>query len=412
MKLLTLSLSSIKARPLQSCLCVLASAVAIAILCFAMLVSAAVSDALSKNAGNIDVVVGAKGSAMQLVLSTVYHVDVPTGNISGEDYEKIIRNPQVKKAVPLALGDNYRGYRIVGTNKGFMELYGAQIAQGRMFENAFEVAAGAKTGLKTGDRFAGSHGLAEGEGHVHKDHLYEVVGVLKEEGTVADRLILTSVESVQELHHHHHHDGRGDENEDRDDDHDDEEDAPGHERDVTAVLLQTKSKLGIMNLPRQLNSDENVMAAAPSYEMARLARNIGIGKNVVNFTGGLLVLFSALIILACLVSGLAARRYDLAVMRVHGARPWHLAGVMIAESLCLALGGTIAGILLGHALACLAFNMAGQWSGLVAVHAAGFKILDIYLLGTGMLAGLFAAIIPAWLAARTDIATLLAKGRG
>ncbi|PZO86732.1 MAG: ABC transporter permease [Micavibrio aeruginosavorus] len=404
MNILILSCASIKARPLQSFLCVLATAVAIALLCFAMLVSGAISDTLSRNTGGVDVVVGAKGSAMQLVLSTVYHVDVPTGNISGKEYERIAKNPQVKKAVPLALGDNYRGYRIVGTNEGFVDLYKMQIEEGRLFNKVFEVTAGAKTGLKIGDRFAGSHGLAAHEGHVHEEHLYEVVGILKERGVIADRLILTSVKSVQDLHNHHDHDE------------DSHEEIHGHghehEHDVTAILIQTKSKLGMMNLPRQLNSEESVMAAAPSYEMAKLARNIGIGKNVVNFAAGMLVFFSALIILACLVSGLSARRYDLAVMRVHGARPWHLAGVMVAESLLLAVAGTLLGIMLGHLLSYLAFSMAGQWSGLVSVHAAGPNMLDIYLLATGMLAGLFAAIIPAWLAARTDIATLLAKGRG
>ncbi len=400
MNILTLSFSAIKTRPLQSSLCVLASAIAIALLCFAMLVSNTATNALSRNAGNIDVVVGAKGSPMQLVLSSVYHVDVPTGNISGKDYQRITRNPQVKTAVPLALGDNYKGYRIVGTNQDFTKLYGAEVVKGRLFEKPFEVTAGANTGLAIGDNFAGSHGLAEEEGHVHEEHLYEVVGLLPQTGTVLDRLILTLVESVHELHHHeeghehHHHES-----------HD-------HEQDVTAILIQTKSKIGVINLPRQLNGEGTVMAAARSYEMARLARNIGVGGNVVNFTAGMLVFFSALIILACLVSGLTARRYDLAVMRVHGARPWHLAAVITVESVSLAAVGTMLGILLGHGLAYLAFGMAGQWSGLVTVHAAGWNILDIYLLGTGILAGLFAAIIPAWLAARTDIATLLAKGRG
>ena len=198
MNALTLSLASIRSRKLQSFLCVLAVACGIALLSSVYLLFSATEQGLMKNAQGVDIVVGAKGSPLQLVLSTIYHGDIPTGNIDMHDMEEIAKNPQIKSAIPLAVGDSYKGFRIVGTTADYPALYKAQLQDGKMFGATYEVVAGSKTGLGMGDKFAAAHGFSADSDDIHDDHLYNVTGVLKPTGTVLDRLILTQYQSVQD----------------------------------------------------------------------------------------------------------------------------------------------------------------------------------------------------------------------
>ncbi len=144
-------------------------------------------------AEGIDLVVGAKGSPLQLVLSSVYHLDRPTGNIPLAELESLRRNPMVGSAIPLALGDQFDGFRIVGTETALLELYDARIVQGRLAESPLEVVIGAEvardTGAGVGQRFIGSHGLADDDaGPGHEATPFEVVGILAPTGKPIDRL--------------------------------------------------------------------------------------------------------------------------------------------------------------------------------------------------------------------------------
>nr|MBV6629507.1 ABC transporter permease [Oceanococcus sp. HetDA_MAG_MS8] len=158
---------------------------------------------VSRDAQGIDLVIGAKGSPLQLVLSSVYHADMPTGNIPLESARRWRQDPRVQAVIPLSLGDSHRGYRIVGTTHEYPSLYAAKPQAGRLWEQPMEIVAGTtaaqQANIAVGDRFAGAHGLAEG-GHRHQDRLYHVVGILQPTGTVLDRLLLTSLQSVWAVH--------------------------------------------------------------------------------------------------------------------------------------------------------------------------------------------------------------------
>lgn len=407
MNALLLALASIRSRPLNSGLSLLAAAAGIALVCATLLLSQAVADGFQRNAEGIDIVAGAKGSPLQLVLSTVYHADVPAANIDMADYRALAHNRHIRQAIPLALGDNYRGWRMVGTTPAYPALYGAELADGHMFTQPFETVVGAVTGLKMGEKFAVSHGFSADSDDVHDFQLYTVVGVLKPTGTVLDRLLLTTVESVQQLHAHH------------------EEHAPGEPPDpdeaqelamahqVTAVLLKVRGAMDLINLPHQLNAESNIMAAVPSYVMARLTANLGIGRRVLLMLGAGFVGLAMLILLSAMAASLAARRYDLAVLRVLGAAPATLAATVIAEGLMIGLGGAVIGLLAGHMLAWALILGTGALKGVVlpaSLLAPG--PLDAMLLLAGLLGGMLAALLPAVLAARTDIARLLVSGRG
>jgi putative ABC transport system permease protein len=198
-----ISLAYLRARPLAAALNILLLALGAATVVVLLLASRQLESRMLRDAQGIDLVVGAKGSPMQLVLSAVFHIDVPAGNIPLVEAQKLMKHRAVKSAIPLALGDSYKGHRIVGTNHDYPAHYGARIAAGGLWQKPMEAVLGAETaratGLKPGAKFAGAHGMG-GDGDSHDDNLFEVVGVLAPTGTVIDRLVLTSVESVWTVH--------------------------------------------------------------------------------------------------------------------------------------------------------------------------------------------------------------------
>src|SRR5258706_15177371 len=301
MNLAGISASYLRARPLGTALNLLLLALGSATIALLMVASAQIEERMTRDARGIDLVAGAKGSPMQLVLSAVFHLDVPTGNIPLKDATMLARHRLVKKAIPIALGDSFRGFRIVGTNHDYVAHYGARIAEGRLWTAPMEAVLGAdapaKSRLAPGGKFAGAHGMG-GEGDEHDDAPYTVVGVLAPSGTVLDRLVLTSVESVWTVHSL------------------EKEDA--EHKEITALLIQYASPLAAAMLPRQVNASSALQAAAPAYESARLFRMLGVGVDVLRAFGFVLVLVAGLSVFIALLNALEDRRYDLAVMRMLG----------------------------------------------------------------------------------------------
>ena len=185
MKLARLALAYLAGRPLLTALNVTMLALGVGTIAFLLLVTHQAEDRLSRDAKPVDLVVGAKGSPLQLILSTVFHADVPTGNIGVAEAEAIVANPMVAAATPLALGDSFRGHRIVGTDASFLGLYEAKLASGRLFAGEMEAVIGSEVArrhaLAVGASITGSHGLAQA-GPAHGDHPYKVTGVLAPTG--------------------------------------------------------------------------------------------------------------------------------------------------------------------------------------------------------------------------------------
>ena len=143
MNSLTLAMSAIKSRPLPSLLCIVTVMSGLCMLCATLLLSSAIRQGILNNARGIDMVVGAKGSPLQLVLSSVYQLDIPTGNISISALQDFQSNPRIRQAIPIAMGDNYKGFRLIGTTPDYLTLYKADLADGRIFTADFEAVAGA-----------------------------------------------------------------------------------------------------------------------------------------------------------------------------------------------------------------------------------------------------------------------------
>lgn len=392
MNLASLSAGYLRARPLQTALSLLLLALGAGTIVTLLLVVGQIEGRMGRDARGIDLVVGAKGSPMQLILSGIYHADAPTGNIPLAAVATLQKNRLVRKAIPLALGDSWKGYRIVGAGKEYPEHYGAQLAAGTFHGKEMEAVLGhevaMRTGAGVGARFAGAHGVG-GEGEQHEE-AYTVVGVLQRTGSVIDRLVLTSIESVWEVHEHG---GAGKE----------------REREVTVVLVQYASPLAAATLPRQINSQSELQSASPAYETARLFRIVGAGVEALRAFAVVLILAAGLSVFIALYTALEERRYDLAVMRTLGASPARLFGLLLAEGLVLALAGALLGLVLGHALAAA----LGVWleaqqqypvSGLV------WRAEELWVIAVALGVGLAAALIPAWRAYRTDVSRTLAQG--
>ncbi|MEM9674340.1 MAG: ABC transporter permease, partial [Bacteroidota bacterium] len=205
MNIFRLSLRNMTSRPLSTTLSLVLLTLGVGMIALLLQVNRHIQEQMENNIRGIDMVVGAKGSPLQLILSAVYHIDAPTGNIALPEAERLQKNRLVASGIPLSYGDSYQGYRIVGTDHQYPKLYAATVAEGRLWQASFEVTVGATVAsllnLKIGDTFVGSHGLTEG-GEAHGDHAYEVVGIFDPSNSVLDQLILTPTESVWEVHNH------------------------------------------------------------------------------------------------------------------------------------------------------------------------------------------------------------------
>ena len=402
MSLLRISAAYLRSRWLFTLLNVLLLALGIASITVVMLATHQIESRMLRDAEGIDLVVGAKGSPLQLILASVYHLDVPPGNIPLAEARALERHPAVKKAIPLALGDSFRGYRIVGTTHDYIAHYSGRVAAGELYIDPLEAVLGAEvaraTGLKVGDTFAGVHGIAEA-GEEHHEHPYDVVGILAPTGSVLDRLILTMVESVWDVHPHEgplplKPDG-----------------TPDWDvgKELTALLIQYSSPLAVAMFPRYVNSRGPLQAASPAFESARLFQMLGVGANVLRAFAAVLIVAAALSVFIALYNALEERRYDLAIMRTLGASRGRLFRLLLLEGLMLTVAGGLLGIALGHAAAEV---LGASLRAARQVDITGWIFLpaELWLAALALAVGLLAALLPAWRAYRTDIAKVLAEG--
>ena len=397
MKTILLSWRYLWSRPLASSLNLLLLTLSLAAITFVLLASHQISRAFDRDLAGIDVVVGAKGSPMQLILSGVFHIDAPTGNIPLAAVKELEANPQVAKVIPISLGDNFRGFRIVGTTLDYLQHYSATLAEGKLWNQPMQAVIGSqvarKIGLKVGDTFAGAHGLGVG-GESHGNMLYSVAGVLAASGSVLDRLILTSTESVWKVH-------ESDTALDAEDQKILEE-----EREITLALIQYNTPLAAVTFPRFVNATTEMQAAAPALEITRLLGMLGVGTDVLKAVSGVLLLTAGLSVFIALWSAVRERRADLALLRMLGAPPLKIAGLLLCEALWLAVLACVLGVLAGQGLmAVLAWALQLDKSVSLGLWVWPVELTLVPALALGVAGG--ASLLPAWEAYRVSVFELL-----
>ena len=378
---------NLASKPLSTALSIALLAFGVGMVSLMMLAEHQLRDAFDRNIKDIDMVLGAKGSPLQLILANVYHVDAPTGNIRLADAEKVMRHPYVAEAIPLAYGDNFQRYRIVGTEPSYVEHYGAELAEGRLWETPFEVVVGARVareaGLKLGDTFFSSHGLLD-ETDVHTDKTFTVVGVLEESRSVLDQLLLCNVQTVWGVHEHE-----------------------GEEVDpeVTAVLLKKRNPLAVLTLPN-LISDTNMQIALPAIEVNRLTQNFGLGLGTLRTIALLIMALSFASIFISVYDSLLARRYELALMRTMGSTARGLYGSLLLEGGLLSVGGVVLGAAVSRVgIALLATLVEDKFR--YDLNALAILPSEWLLAAAAIAVGLLAAAIPGLRALRLDISRTL-----
>lgn len=385
------------ARPLGAALNVLLLGLGLGSITFLLLVGAQLSKAFDRDLAGIDVVVGAKGSPMQLILSGVLHVDVPPGNIPLQAVRELEKHPMVKSLIPISLGDSLQGFRIVGTSHAYAEHYSAALAQGRQWTAPMEVVLGAsvarKLGLKLGDSFIGSHGLGGG-GHLHGDNPYTVVGILQPSGSVIDRLVLTDSASVWKVHE----DMTAMDDEDRA--------VMEEERELTMALVRYKTPMAALSFPRYVNTSTEMQAAAPALEITRLLSMLGLGTDVLRAFAGVLLLTAGLSVFIALWSAVRERRADLAVLRMLGAPPAKVAVLLLCEAIWLAVVASALGLALGQCFAAaLGWFLQLDNSLLIGgiIWPASLAVVPLLALGVSVVS----ALLPTWAAYRVSVLELL-----
>ena len=404
MNLLKISWSNIQHKPLNTLLSIVLLAFGIGIISMMLLLKAQISEKFDRNIKDIDFVLAAKGSPLQSMLANIYHVDVPTGNIKVSDAKRIIKNPMVAEAIPLAYGDNYEKFRIVGTNEKYPNHYGCTIAEGQLFAAPFEVTIGAvvahETGLKLGSTFTSVHGYdnAAENADAHHHQVFTVVGMFERSNSVIDNLILTPVETTWMVHEHT------------------EEAAPSDssivdsthvepEREMTAYLIKKRNK-GAFGMLSKQTEDTTMQLANVAVENSRLMNNFGLGLSTITAIAIAIMVISFISIFISLFNSMRERRYELALMRTMGGTRATLFALIIQEGLLLVCIGYAVGLLLSRAGLLVLSNFM-QESFHYGLDNLGINSQELALLGLTLFVGLLASVIPAWQALKIDISKTL-----
>lgn len=412
-------------KPLNTVLSIVLLTASVAIISLLILLQEQFEKQFSSNIDGVDVVLGAQGSPLQLILSSVYQVDAPTGNISYDEAKSWMKHPFVKNAIPLAFGDNYRGFKIVGTTPDYLEKYQAKVSKGKLFQKDFEVVLGSeiakKLNIKVGDKFFGSHGDAA-EGEVHEEFAYHVSGIADETGKVIDNLILCNIPTVWAMHESHEHTAEeenpdhgqeghihfdGDENEH----HNHEETAEQVEqgKEITAVLIKFRNKMGFVTWPRLIAQNTKMQAASPAIEINRLFSLFGIGLQALQYLAYGIMLISGISIFIALYNTLKERKYEFALLRVSGASRLQLLNLVLFESILLCFVGFILGTIVGRiALMLISSSTDEQYKMTFNPFAFIWQKEGILFLVT-IFVGILAALIPAIKAYRLNISKTLAN---
>ena len=417
MSLWRLAWRNVWGRPLSAALTILLFATGTGLMVALLLVQQQVEERFTKNLAGVDMVVGAKGSPLQLILSSLYHIDYPTGNITLGQTQFLSKNPMVDQCIPISVGDNYKSWRIIGTTEAYPALYEAELAEGNWWQAAMEVTVGARVAkqlnLKVGDTFAGGHSL-DIHGQAHDEHPYKVVGVMQSTGTVLDQLLLTSLESYWVVHGHDEPEPAEEDEHDHDHAHDHEgHDHPASEVDqndqeITALLVTFKAEYAALTIPRQVNEDTNLQAASPTIESARLVSVAGAGTDGLTYLAMVVLVLSGLSVFIALLNAMKERRYEISVLRVMGgSRSW-LLGMVWLEATWIGVLGILAGLLLGHIGTSI---LAGVFEGAYRYEFSGWVWSnDEWWLVLGSIGGAWlAAVLPALLAYNSDISKTLSN---
>lgn len=415
MSLLRIVFKNLRQRTLSSALTSLSIGLGVAVVVAILTLQAQSRAAFSQSAVGYDLVVGPRGSSLQLVLVTVFHLDQLQSTIDYKLYKELSRDRRVRAAAPLAVGDTYKGHRLVATLPALLTEFEVQagmkyeLAAGRMFESSeelvdhlmqesdhahshsgmkFEAVVGSiaanKTGLGVGSTFVATHGLDEGKTH---EEQWTVTGVLKPTGTPADRAIFINLESFAAIGDHMKAATA----------------EKGRRGRISAVVLGMK-RGGARDLMYDFQNRTDAMAVAPGSEIYTLFELIGNIDKLLLAVSALVILVAGVSILVSIYNSMSERKRPIAILRALGARRATILSIILMEATSLCLIGGLAGLVAGHGLAEVAGRALRSQAG-VSISGWAFHPLEAAVIGGLLLLGILVGLLPALKAYRSDIAT-------
>lgn len=368
-------------------------------------------DSFANTISGTDLIVGARSGSVQLLLYSVFRIGNATQNITWDSYQEIATHPKVKWAIPIALGDSHKGYRVMGTTSDYFQHYqygrhqSLTFAQGQPFFGVYDAVLGAEVAQKLGYRLGQSMVIAHGAGkvnlHQHDDKPFTVVGILKPTGTPVDRTVHVSLAGIEAIHL------------------DWQQGVPmGRKisaakaaqmdlqpKSITAFMLGLHSKISTFQLQRQINTyqQEPLLAILPGIALQELWHLVGVAEKTLMVVSVFVMITGLLGMLTVILTSLNERRREMAILRSVGARPWHIFLLLISESFGFVLLGCVLGVMLLYALLMVAQPLLVNYFGLY-ISLSGLNWVDILILLTIVAAGFVMGLIPAYRAYRTSLA--------
>ena len=452
MNLMKIVMKNMRQRALATWLTGTSVALGVALAIAIILIKQGVQQRFEQGTVGYEMVVGAKGSPLQLVLNTVYNLDISPGNISWKLFEQLRADPRVKLAVPFSVGDNFHGFRIVGTTDAFFkdfefepghkpelaagrvftfteaalksafreadqrakdrearergeEVKPAPVAEGTPASRPFEAVIGStvarETGLQIGQTFIAAHGVQpSAEAKEHTENPWTVVGILKPTRTAADRAIYINLDSFYHIEGHEIREPTATAKpEEKDNDPD-----PGQ---ISSIVLKLRSPIHAFPLYREINDRQDAMAAFPAAEIRKLFSIVGNIDRLLFAQAILVLIVAGVAIAVSIYNSMSERRREIAILRALGARRATIFSIVLLEAMTICVVGAAAGLLGGHLVVAAANGALYRASGFV-IPAFHIQSLEWYILAVAVILGAISGIGPAWGAYRTDVAKNLA----
>lgn len=412
MKILPLAWASLINRKFTVCLTIIAIALSVALLLGVERIRAGAQAGFNNTISGTDLIVGARTGQLQLLLYSVFRMGNATNNITWQSYLDIANDPSVEWTVPMSLGDSHRGYAVLGTSADYFERfrYGRKqplvLAEGAIYQDLFEAVIGAevaaKLGYQVGTEIIVAHGTGATSFAEHKDKPFVVSGILARTGTPVDRTVHVSLEAIEAIHIGWETGAISRASQVTADEARQLELQP---KAITAFMVGVKSKLGIFQLQRAVNQyrEEPLMAILPGVALQELWRMLGVVEKAL-FAISLCVVVTGLIgMLSVILASLNERRREMAILRSCGARPGHVAALLIGEAFFVTLGGIAAGLALLYGILAVVRPTVEERLGLFLSFAPP-DLKELGLLFAILTAALLVAVIPALMAYRNSLA--------
>ena len=407
---------SLRRHALSSFVTVLSAALASGLVMAVFSIAQQSNRAFGAGGVGFDAVLGARGSATQLVLNTVYHLETSPGNVPWSMVERMQADPRVRLAIPYALGDSLRGYRIVGTTADLFtrfepgpgESYEIR-SPGRVFdperrEAVLGAAVAEALGLGLNDTFLPTHGIAEHGAHIHEEE-YSVVGVLAPTSSPVDRVIWIPIEGIYHMSGHYGRNAEGEELPASP-----QKGIPQEFREVSAVMLQLAGGQAGFSLSNEINRGETeaTLVWPIATTMAQLLQKLGWVNRILEWVAVLVVVVAAGSLLASLYNTMNERREEFAVLRALGARRRLVFSVILLEAASLAAAGAVLGYLVYFGILSVSASIVREQTG-VSLDSALLHPALFWTPPMMIVVGLIAGAIPARNAYATDVAGSLSR---